>query len=481
MTYDESVRYLLSLGRELAAPRQPALGGTAGTAAQKFDLRNISILADRLNNPHRACPCVHIAGTNGKGSTAAMLESILRAAGLRTGLYTSPHLVRINERIRINGEDISDADFAAAFSRVQAFIEVLLASGSLAAHPTYFECLTAMAFDYFGNGCHPSAVCHPERSEGSLSRLVDFAVYEVGMGGRLDSTNIVTPEIAVITQIDFDHESFLGHSIEEIAAEKAGVIKPGAWVVSSAERPEARAVIARRCAELDARLVEVDAAYQVENLRSQNGCYCAEVLPARSQHRIPLALAIPGRYQVRNALAAMAAARLLAARGFPIDDSSIVRGLASTHWPGRLELVQQSPAVFLDGTHNPAGARALLEFWNEHFAGRKIHLVYGSVRDKAVDEIAGLLFPHAASVTLTEPRQSRAITAAELARIAGHFVSSGRLAVVAEPADALEHALSLAAPADAVFATGSLYLAGDLRRYWAARVAEPNHVLRGTS
>jgi dihydrofolate synthase/folylpolyglutamate synthase len=463
MTYDESVRYLLSLGRELAAPRQPAMGGTAGAAAQKFDLRNISILADRLNNPQRTCPCVHIAGTNGKGSTAAMLESILRRAGLKTGLYTSPHLVLINERIRVAGEDISDADFSAAFSRVHAFIEVLLASGSLAAHPTYFECLTAMAFDHF-------------------ARVpVDFAIYEVGMGGRLDSTNIVMPEVAVITQIDFDHESFLGHSIEEIAAEKAGIIKPGAWVVSSAERPEARAVIARRCTELDARLIEVDTAYQVENLRSENGCYRAEVLPARAQRRIPLALAIPGRYQVRNALAALAAARLLAERGFPTDDSTIAHGIAATRWPGRLELVQQNPAVFLDGTHNPAGARTLLDFWNENFPGRRIHLVYGAMRDKAVDEIAGLLFPHASSVTLTEPRQTRAITAAELARIAGHFVSSGRLEVVPDPAEALEHALSLAAPSDAVFATGSLYLAGDLRRYWATRVNEPNHVLRGAS
>ncbi|MCL4523682.1 MAG: bifunctional folylpolyglutamate synthase/dihydrofolate synthase, partial [Acidobacteria bacterium] len=463
MTYDESVRYLLSLGRELAAPRQPVPSNASGIAAHKLNLQNISILGDRLENPHRACPCVHIAGTNGKGSTAAMLEAILRAAGLRTGLYTSPHLVRINERIRVGGEDISDADFAAAFSRIQAFIEVLLASGSLAAHPTYFECLTAMAFDYFGNGCHPSQRRHPESAvadEGSLSGPVDLAIYEVGMGGRLDATNIITPEVAVITQIDFDHESFLGHSIEEIAAEKAGIIKPGAWVVTSAERPEARAVIARRCAEQDARLVEVDSAYGLENLRSENGCYRADVLPARSTHRIAISLPFPGRYQMRNALAALAAARLLAERGFHIDDAAIARGIASTHWPGRLELLQRNPCVFLDGTHNPAGARALLEFWNEHFAGSRIHLVYGSVRDKAVDEIAGLLFPRAASVTLTEPHQARAITAAELARIAGHFVSSGHLETVPDPADALEHAISLAAPEDAVFATGSLYLAG---------------------
>jgi dihydrofolate synthase / folylpolyglutamate synthase len=463
MTYDESVRYLLTLGRELAAPRQPALSGTAGAAAQKFDLRNISVLADRLDNPQRACPCVHIAGTNGKGSTAAMLESILRAAGMRTGLYTSPHLERINERIRVAGEDISDADFAAAFSRVLAYIEVLLASGSLAAHPTYFECLTAMAFDHFARA------------------PVDMAVYEVGMGGRLDSTNIVTPEVAVITQIDFDHESFLGHSIEEIAAEKAGIIKPGAWVVSSAERPEARAVIARRCAEKDARLVDVDAAYSVENLRPQSGCYQADVAHAHSNRRIALTLLLPGRYQVRNAVTALAAARLLAERGFPIQDTAIAGGIAKTRWPGRLELLQQYPAVFLDGTHNPAGARALLDFWEENFSSRRIHLVYGAMRDKAVDEIAGMLFPRAASVTLTEPRQSRAITAAELARITGHFVAAGQIEAIADPSEALERAISLATPDDAVFATGSLYLAGDLRRYWATRASRPKHAIRSAS
>ncbi|MGA8766950.1 MAG: Mur ligase family protein, partial [Candidatus Acidiferrales bacterium] len=229
MNYAESVRALMALGRELASPQQARV--------QKFGLANITLLAEALDNPQRKTPCVHIAGTNGKGSTAAMLESILRAAGLRTGLYTSPHLERINERIRINGADISDEDFAAAWTRVHASIESLLASGKLAAHPTYFECITAMAFAAFAESG------------------VAFAVYEVGLGGRLDSTNIVVPEVAVITSIDFDHESFLGHSIAEIAGEKAGIIKPGVPVVSSAERPEAREVIAQRCSELGAPLV----------------------------------------------------------------------------------------------------------------------------------------------------------------------------------------------------------------------------------
>jgi dihydrofolate synthase/folylpolyglutamate synthase len=442
MLYEEAVRYLLTLGRELATPSH--------ARAAKFDLRNITVLAERLGSPQRRYPCAHIAGTNGKGSTAAMLESVLRAAGLRTGLYTSPHLERINERIRVDGADISDAEFAEAFTRLVALIEDLLALGpdasGLTAHPTYFECLTAMAFDVF-------ARCS-----------VDFAVFEVGMGGRLDSTNIVTPEVAVITQIDFDHESFLGHSIEEIAGEKAGIIKPGAWVVSAAEDPAARAVIARRCAEQDARLVEIDSAYGVEELRAEDGCYRARIVPAHSAKSIEIVLPLAGRFQVRNALAAIAAARLLAERGFPIDDAAIARGIAATRWPGRLERVSERPTVFLDGTHNPAGARELLAFWQEHFAGRRVILIYGAMRDKAVDEITGLLFPHAAQILITQPRQPRAISAAALAAMTRHL--SDHMDIVEVPEEAMEEALEMAGPDDVIFATGSLYLVGDLRRWW---------------
>lgn len=445
MTYEEATRYLLALGKELSAPRQPA----SVAQAQKFGLDNIRVLAEALGNPQRAYPCAHIAGTNGKGSTAAMLDSILRAAGLHTGLYTSPHLERINERIRLDGEDVSDADFAAAFARLAAAIESRIASGALAAHPTYFECLTAMAFDCFAQ------------------RAVDFAVFEVGMGGRLDATNLVVPEVAVITQIDFDHENYLGHSIEEIAGEKAGIIKPGAWVVSAAERPEARGVIARRCAEMDARLVEIDAAYRIEAVRGESGCYCALVSAAHSSRKIALDLPLPGRFQVRNAATAAVAAFLLAERSFPVSDQAIARGVARVRWPGRLERLAERPAVYLDGTHNPAGARELLRFWEEHFAGRRIFLVYGAVRDKAVDEIAGLLFPRAARVLLTAPHQPRAISAPLLAEMAGHLAS--HFEIVADPVQALARALELAQPDDAIFVTGSLYLVGDLRASWNRR------------
>jgi dihydrofolate synthase / folylpolyglutamate synthase len=451
MTYDQAVRYLLTLGRELASPQQ--------ARAAKFDLENIRAVCRRMGHPERAFRSVHIAGTNGKGSTAAMLASILRAAGLRAGLYTSPHLLRINERIRLDGADIADADFAQAFDRVHAVIEELLATGALAAHPTFFECVTAMAFDCFAR------------------EKVDAAVIEVGMGGRLDSTNVIVPEVALITQIDFDHENFLGHSIEEIAYEKAGIIKPGAWVVSAASHPAAQEVVRRRTAEQNARLIEVDAVCRASNLHAEDGCYrftaktklSGSAAACELEIRLPLA----GRFQVRNALTAITAACLLGERGFAVDDAAISGGLASVRWAGRLERLQERPALYLDGTHNPAGARELVAFWDEQFAGRRIHLVYGAMRDKAVDEVAGLLFPRAAPVILTKSRQPRALSAEALAAMTQHLADS--LEVISEPGAALERALELAAPDDVIFVTGSLYLVGDLRRYWDGR---PAHEMR---
>jgi len=446
MNYEESVRALMALGRELASPQQARV--------QKFGTSNIALLAEALGNPHRKVPCVHVAGTNGKGSTAAMLESILRAAVLRVGLYTSPHLERINERIRIDGGDISDDRFAAAWTRVHEAIEALLASGKLTAHPTYFECVTAMAFVAFAeSGVH-------------------FAVFEVGLGGRLDSTNIVSPEVAVITSIDFDHENFLGHSIAEIAGEKAGIIKPGAPVVSAAERPEARTVIAQRARDANTRLVEIDAAWNVQESAAGGGCYRADATSAELEAKLAIEPPLAGRFQIRNALAAATAALLLAKRGFRISTDAIERGIRAVRWPGRLERLMDRPPVYLDGTHNPAGAKELLKFWNENFAGRRIFLVYGAMRDKAVDEIAGILFPAANSVILTEPLQPRAISAPLLSEMTAHLARDS--SVVRDPAAALERAIALASPDDAVFATGSLYLVGDLRAYWHRRGPSPS-------
>jgi dihydrofolate synthase/folylpolyglutamate synthase len=454
MTYDETVHALFSLGKELASPRQPALSSAQGARVQKFGLENISVLAEALGRPQLAVPCVHIAGTNGKGSTAAMLESILRTAGLHTGLYTSPHLETINERIRINGESISNQDFAAAWTTVHAAIESLISSGKLAAHPTFFECITAMSFVAFA------------------SHRVQFAIYEVGLGGRFDATNIVQPEIAIITAIDFDHENYLGYSIELIAAEKAGIIKTGALVVSASERQEARAVIANRSAKMNAHLVEIDSAFHLEDLQNSGGLYRATAVSADLLRPMSLKLTpgLPGAFQIRNALTAATGATFLADRGLPaITIDTIERGIATAKWPGRLEGLAQRPALYVDGTHNPAGARELLKFWQENFASGKIFLVYGAMRDKAVDEIAGLLFPHAELVIFTEPRQPRAISATLLAEMTGHLAKE--IEIIPDPVAALRRALALAQPEDAVFATGSLYLVGDLLAYWHSHAA----------
>jgi dihydrofolate synthase / folylpolyglutamate synthase len=441
MNYEASVRYLLSLGRELAAPTQ--------AAAAKFDLENINILAERLGRPDRAYPSVHIAGTNGKGSSAAFLESIFRHAGFRTGLNTSPHLEKINERIRINGEEISDEAFAETLTRIQVLIEELLATGKLRAHPTYFECVTAMAFEYFAR----------ER--------VEFAVFEVGLGGRLDATNILSPAVTIITRIDFDHENFLGHSLKEIASEKAGILKPGVPLVLAEQRPEAREVILARAKSLGCPVIEPAQIFRVNEKSASDGHVRASVVETNSGKIFELAPSLPGRYQLENALNAIAGARLLKNRGYQISDDAIVQGIANTVWPGRLEKLQSAPDVYLDGAHNPGAARELALFLEQNFAGRKIRLIYAALRDKAVDEVAGLLFPHAAEVIFTAPRTSRAVSGAQLAEIAGHHAA--RFSVIPDAERAFEHALAQAAPEDAIFITGSLYLVGQLRHYWKHR------------
>jgi len=441
MNYDQSLKYLFSLGRELAAPTQ--------AAAAKFDLENISTLAEALGHPERRYRSVHIAGTNGKGSTAAFTESILHAAGIKTGLYTSPHLERINERIRVNGEEISDADFAESFTKIQALIEESLAKGKLRAHPTFFEVVTALAFEHFARAG------------------VEFALFEVGLGGRLDATNIVTPDVSVITRVDFDHENFLGHSLTEIAREKAGIIKAGVPLVLAEQRPEAREVIVKRAIEIGAPTIERDKEFQVEEIEFEEGCVDAVVAERRSGDRFQVAPQLRGRFQLGNAINAIAIVRLLNERGMEITEEIVERGIANAVWPGRMEKLQSKPDVYLDGAHNPSAARELANFLSENFAGRKVTLLFAAMRDKAVDEIAGILFPLAAEVIFTQPKISRAISAEQLADMAGEYAR--RFRVISDAQEAFEGALANAGADDAIFVTGSLYLVGELRHYWKAR------------
>ena len=449
MNYDASVRYLLSLGRELAAPTQ--------AAAAKFDLENITVLDEALGYPSRAYPCAHIAGTNGKGSTAAFLESMVRHAGFRTGLNTSPHLEKINERIRIDGKEISDEAFASTFSHIHQHIEELLAAGKLRAHPTYFECVTAMAFDYFARQC------------------IDFGVFEVGLGGRLDATNILQPAVCIITRIDFDHENFLGHSLREIAGEKAGILKPGIPAIMAEQLPEAREVIVKRAAALGCRVVDTANDYRIEEQASEpqtpagdrNPSAGVRIIEICSGWSIKVAPSLRGRFQLQNALNAVAASRILIGLEFAIPDEAVVAGIANTVWPGRLEKVESSPDLYFDGAHNPGAARELVDFVKQNFASRKIWLIYGALRDKAVDEVAGLLFPLAMHVIITEPRTPRSISAGQLAEMVGHHAE--HLSVIGEAEHALGHALRAAGPEDAIFVTGSLYLVGQLRHHWRIR------------
>ena len=304
MNYAEATRYLISLGNEVRASSMDS------AQAAKLGLENITVLLEDLGRPQDAYPSVLVGGTNGKGSVAAMLEAVLRSAGLRTGLYTSPHLVEINERIQLCGRAIPPNAFGALFTALGGRIERLLAEGKLRFHPTYFECLTAMGFEYF-------------RQE-----ACEMAVLEVGMGGRLDATNTATPRVAVITQVDLDHERFLGSTVRAIAAEKAGIIKPGGVVVSAASHPEAAAVIRARAEEQGARLIETWREYSAEGLSHEDGRYSFEAAHADGFH-LAVELALRGKHQVENALAAAAAARELARQDFPVRDEHIREGLAT--------------------------------------------------------------------------------------------------------------------------------------------------------
>jgi dihydrofolate synthase/folylpolyglutamate synthase len=406
MDYPAAVAHLLSLGLELKAG--------------KFGLENITRLAAALGHPERSAPAVLIAGTNGKGSTAAMTEAVLRTAGYRTGLYTSPHLVRINERVRVDGEEIGDGEFAACCNRVHQAVERLLANGELEKHPSFFESLTALAFLHF-----QESACQ-------------IAVLEVGMGGRLDATNIVRPLISVITPVDFDHEQYLGNTIEQIAGEKAGIIRPGGRVVMSAQRPEAEQVIARVAAERGARLV------RAETFLTQAAGY---------------ELSLAGEHQIANAAGVLAVIEELRAGGWQIPEFAVRQGLRDTVWPGRLESIGRRPAVYLDGAHNPAGARVLRVFLEG--TPRPRVLIFGAMRDKAVEEIAGILFPAVDAVVLTRPSHKRAASVETLREVTAHLCV--RLEVEAQPDLALERGVDLAGTEGTVVAAGSLYLVGDLK------------------
>jgi dihydrofolate synthase/folylpolyglutamate synthase len=414
LTYPDSVRFLYALGNEVKTA--------------KLGLDRIGVLLAALGHPQRACRIVHVAGTNGKGSTCAMIESGLRAAGYRTGLFTSPHLVEPTERIQVAGHPVSAAHFAAAFDQVHVCAETLLREDRIDLHPTYFESVTAMALLLF---CECG---------------VEFAVLEVGLGGRLDATNVVTPELCVVTPVDFDHEAYLGKSLESIAGEKAGILKPGVRAVFARQRAEASGVLEARAAALG---VAVTHSSEVQisgvELHARGSDFLWDALP--------VSCPLPGEHQVENARTTIAALRQLG-----IAPQAIARGIAQTTWPGRLERVAVNPEIVLDGAHNPASARALADYLDRFYEPRRVWLIYGAMRDKAVEEIAAILFPRAGHVIVTAPAQARALRPESIRALADH----DEIQVAAN----IREALALAAgapPGDAIFVTGSLFLVGEAR------------------
>ena len=429
MNYTECLTFLTDLGHELRG--------------MKFGLEAIQSLLASLGHPEQKYPTAIVAGTNGKGSTSAILSNILQCAGYRTGLYTSPHLVRVTERIRVNRREIHDEDFAACFTEVRDAVDRLLEKRSLARRPSFFEFLTATAFLHFA------------RSQ------VDFAVLEVGMGGRLDATNVTEPRVAVITNIDLDHTEFLGSTRAAIAREKAGVIKPRRPVVSTCEHPEAADVIRRRCADVGAELIELSSFAAVSNVHDLRGLYAFDVA-LNGQRFSHLSSNLLGKFQLRNSLAAATAAWRLGQEGFKISRAAIVQGLCTAVWPGRLEVICEHPRVFLDGAHNPAAAREVAAFVKDHCAARRVRLVYASMRDKAIGEISELLFPLADAVYLTRPENLRAASPEEI--VAAARVHPEKLVTEPDPARALEMAFRASEPGDVVLAAGSLFLVGAIKK-----------------
>lgn len=413
MTFADTVRFLYSLGHELKMV--------------KWDLARVSAVLAELGNPHQAGRYIHVAGTNGKGSTCAMVYAALRAAGYRTGLYTSPHLVDPRERIQIEGRLITESDWVSAFEAVHSAAERLLANDAIDAHPSFFESVTAMAFLAFA------------RAE------VEVVVLETGLGGRLDATNVVDPEVAVITPIDFDHEAFLGSSIESIAAEKAGILKPGRPAVFAQQRPDALKILELRALELDIP-VKQSSAWRIEDLQLAK-FHSQFTLAADEEISIECPLA--GAHQVENARTAVAALDV-----FGLSPAAIREGVKRARWPGRLERVAENPDIILDGAHNPAGARALAAYIREFFSGEPVRIIYGAMRDKAIEEVTETLFPLAREIILTAPDQPRAIRPESLAPMLGS--SAVRIA------DNIAEAVRMTREAPmTTFITGSLFLVGE--------------------
>jgi dihydrofolate synthase/folylpolyglutamate synthase len=427
MDYSESLKYLVGLGHEVLAA--------------KYGLESITLLLERLGHPDRAYRSVVVAGTNGKGSVSAMIESIARAAGHRTGLFTSPHLVKIEERVRTAGETISEGDFALFATQVRDVSESLVRDGLLRSLPTFFEQVTAIALSYF------------------RERRIDLGILEVGLGGRLDATNAVEPVVAVVNTVDYDHQAILGETIEEIAQEKAAIIKEGSRAVIGRQRYQVSTdVLMRRCLEVN--VLPVFANEPVDISFNDYGRTTFDYESSKNTYRRVM-LGLRGSHQAENAASAIEAVELLQDFGFSIPRESIIKGLREVRWPGRLELIDDRPAILLDGAHNPAGARSLRRYL-EGFWRKPVTLVFGAMSDKDVEGMASELFGVASTLVLTRVRDVRAASTARLGKPALGF--SRNVIFTETVKQALSWARSVTQPDGLICVAGSLYLVGEVKR-----------------
>jgi dihydrofolate synthase/folylpolyglutamate synthase len=411
----------------------------------KFGLENIRTICAGLGDPQDAWPSIIVAGTNGKGSVSAMVETGLRAGGWRTGLYTSPHLVRLEERFAVDGMPVDSAELVAAAGVVQHAVARLRHAGALPTEPTFFEVTTAVGFEVFRRA------------------RVDVVVLEVGLGGRYDATNVATPRAAAITTIDFDHERFLGNTIAAIAAEKAGVIKPGMRVVVGETKPEAVDVIARTCREREAVMVPARAGVRATVAGLEAGMAVVDLeTPVRRYGRLRLALR--GRHQVQNAVVAVRLLEELAGSGMGISPEAIAAAVTGVRWPGRLDLLtdDRGRRVLCDSAHNPAGAEVLAEYLREAYPGG-LPIVFAIMKDKDVSGTLGPILASASHLVVTRARTERALEPAALAEAARRAGWRGPLEVESDSVLAVERAWR---HAPEVCAAGSIFLVGEALARW---------------
>ena len=430
MDYQQALDYISSYTdyEKAPMPHDPAF----------YDLRRVGELLTRLGNPHLGARSVHIAGTNGKGSTAAMIASALITSGYITGLYTSPHLHTLRERIRVNGELISEAELAALVERLKPEVEAVNQKATYG-QLTTFELLTALGFAHF------------------KLKGVEFQVLEVGLGGKFDATNVIQPKVCIITSISFDHTEVLGRSLAEIAAEKAGIIKPGCIVVTSPQPDEAGKVIAETCLSYGVELVRVGSDVTWQGLSSNPDRQLLQVKGRLGNYELSIPLL--GDYQLANAATAVAALEVLARRGFNITKDSIISGLATVSWPGRFQILSHRPLLIADGAHNPDSARRLKQPLEQYFDFDRAILVIGVSSDKDIAGIVSELAPLFDKVIITRSRHPRAMALPPItAEFKRHRVETQAVDTVSE---ALSLALALAGARDLICVTGSLFVVAE--------------------